>query len=142
MSTLTDLFAGIAGAIRSKTGSSESIQAAQFAQAISAIPEGATVTVGNGDVSSDGNLQFPAGAASAIALINIQHTGYSEHYYIAFAVAISGLTPSVLSTTWDSDPKGNSIKREYSNITYTPDTGIMRVTLSGWKGNNYTLISW
>lgn len=142
MSTLTDLFAGIATAIRSKTGSSESIQAAQFANAISAIPEGATVTVGEGKVSNDGNLQFPTGAANAIALIFINSSGYSSDYYIAYGIAISGSAPEILYATWDSDRRGNSIKRLSSNITYTPETGVMRVTLSGWKGNTYQLISW
>ena len=142
MSALTTLFTEIAGAIRSKTGSSDSIQAAQFAQAISAIPEGATVTVGEGTVSSDGNLQFPAGAANAIALIIINDSGYSSGYYIAYGIAISGNAPAILSATWDSNRTGNGIKTLYSNITYTPETGIMRVTLSGWKGNSYQLISW
>lgn len=142
MSTLTDLFAGIATAIRSKTGSSESIQAAQFAQAISDIPEGATVTVGDGAVDNNGNLQFPAGAANAIALIRINSSGFSSDDYIAYGIAISGSAPMILSVTWSSDPKWNGIKRLSSNITYTPETGIMRVTLSGWKGKRYQLISW
>ena len=142
MSTLTDLFAGIAGAIRSKTGSSESIQAAQFAQAISAIPEGATVTVGEGVVDNNGNLQFPAGAANAIALILINFSGFSSESFIAYGIAISGSAPIILSTVWNPDTKWNGIKALYTNITYTPETGIMRVTLSGWKGKSYKLISW
>lgn len=140
MSTLTDLFAGIAGAIRSKTGSSDVIQAAQFAQAISAIPEGATVTVGTGTVSNEGNLQFPAGAANAVAILMRNESGFSSEYFVTCAQAISGSAPTVSYSQWSSG--NNQLGLTTSNITYTPETGIMRVTLSGWKGYNYRLISW
>ena len=44
MSQLTDLFSGIANAIRTKSGSTESIQAANFAATISALPASKTGT--------------------------------------------------------------------------------------------------
>ena len=58
MSALTDLFGGIADAIRNKTGGSEQIQAAQFATAISNIPTGSEVvqfrgSFTNGVLSND-----------------------------------------------------------------------------------------
>lgn len=44
MSQLTDLFTGIANAIRAKNGSSETIQAANFAATIAALPASKTGT--------------------------------------------------------------------------------------------------
>ena len=140
MSTLTDLFAGIATAIRSKTGSSESIQAAQFAQAISAIPEGATVTVGTAVVSNGGDLQFPAGAANAIALLNLTYSKFNDKSYVFIIEAISGQVPIITYAQWYSN--NNAIGVNTSNATYTPETGVMHCSLSGWKGERYTMYSW
>ena len=94
MSQLTDLFSGIANAIRTKSGSNESIQAADFATAIGNIPNGVDIVLI--DVLTDGywGLSIPnAIGKENIFIIPYNADGWASsgsHQGTAYIAAVNG----------------------------------------------------
>ena len=79
MSQLTDLFSGIANAIRTKSGSTGAIQAADFATAIGNIPNGVDIVLI--DVLTDGywGLSIPSAIGKEnIFIIPYNASGWSS----------------------------------------------------------------
>lgn len=98
MSALTDLFSNIATAIREKTGSSETISAATFPAAISAIPSGSTLNIVELQITSDGGVSafvVPESIRSSEHLIAIRTSGVEKSKTLSFP----GITAFFLDIT-------------------------------------------
>lgn len=86
MSQLTDLFSGIANAIRTKNGSSETIQAANFAATIAALP-----ALKTGTFTPTGDYINEIDIADAVGLSNIAFLlGARNDYQITGDKILSG----------------------------------------------------
>lgn len=135
MSTLTDLFANIANAIRAKTGDTNTISAANFPNAINNIPAGATVVTGT--VRGTTTLTISAAIGKANCIILNQGSDALTNPNITGGGHIDGIS-LIRTITFKSN---TAYESGYTTCNWNSADGIMTIgTPVG--GQTYLYIAW
>ena len=129
MSALTDLFTGIANAIRGKTGGTDAIAASEFASAIAGLPAGAV----SGEKDGLGNSTYFADCVG------------KENIMVAIAYAGPGLSgvvscASVIGGTGYRQICGETTGS--SAVSWASDTGILTVNNNSSGSRTYRYVAW
>ena len=135
MSALTDLFSSIASAIRTKSGSSATITAANFPTAIANIPTGAvTGTWSNANQTRAMNITCTNAAGK-------------QHCVIVFNGAFAPLLACLYTSNIDNDvyySDKNGAHKLGSAPTWNSNTGVMSLPNSQYPfmGREYRWYAW
>lgn len=115
---LTEVFSGIATAIRDKDGSSTPIPAEEFATRIAAIPSGSAVVTGTFTGSGSTPAPFPAAVGKQNIVIIPDLVTYTDNLSIA-ALAVFDGTHIICGYL------NNHNRPDIVEFTWTPDTGTL-----------------
>lgn len=129
MSALTDLFTGIANAIRGKTGGTDAITASDFASAIAGLPTGAThaaFTV-TGNSTKSATIPELIGKTQVVGFATNYTTGSRT---ITFAVT-DDITGDNYGGNWST-----------GNMTWDSETGTITTTHYALQAADWHIWGW
>lgn len=128
MSALTDLFTGIANAIRGKTGGTDAIAATNFASAITALPNGAVSGTKSG-IAQSTYFADCVGKNNIMVCIAYAGPGLTGELSCASVIDGQGYRQICGNSTADASP------------TWNKDTGIL-YTGDASSARTYRYVAW